>query len=95
MIELEQAILTIAFLSVKRQNPDITNDREIDRLVDIESARIERCIEYQFKVDKECDLHFDEFAAKFLLDNSSDIISGEEFTGLYLDDVDDVDFSYE
>lgn len=79
---LEEAFTTVAALSLQNKNIKVTFE-----LVDIESARIERCVEYYYKIDKEVVLDYPNFAGKFLLENFKEIIEGDKFSGLYIDDL--------
>jgi len=57
--------------------------------LEIESRRIERCIEV-FYVTEDHDMQFLEFAANFLKKNSKELVFGTQFSGLYLSEVQDV-----
>lgn len=79
--QLETAFKIVAFASLKENNEDLSPES-----IEIESARIERCTEYYYKI-QEHDLQYPEFAKKFLFDNQKEIIYGDKFLFDFLDDV--------
>lgn len=81
---LQTAFDIVAFASLKENKEELTQDS-----IETESARIERCVEYHYKIDKKAELNYLEFASKFLSDNYKDIINTNKYIGSYLDDVND------
>lgn len=81
---LQMAFDIVAFASLIENNGLLNNDA-----IQTESARIERCVEHHYKIDKTTDLGYLEFAGKFLSDNYKDIIYSNKYIGSYLDDVKD------
>lgn len=79
--QLETAFQIVAFASLKENNEDLSPES-----IAIESARIERCTEFYYKI-QEHDLQYPEFAKKFLFENQKEIIYGDKFLNDYLDDV--------
>lgn len=82
---LQNAFNIIAYASLK-ENGEPTNAANIDA----EAARIERCVEYHYRTDKQVELDYPQFASKFLQENMQEIIHGDKYFGFYLDDVSDV-----
>jgi hypothetical protein len=81
---LEQAFTVVAFGRLKKLDKPFNNDS-----IQSEASRIERCVEYMYKIDKKEELDYPQFASKFLKDNVKELISGNKYSGLYLSDVDD------
>lgn len=81
---LEQAFTVVAFGRLKKLDKPFNQDS-----VQSEAARIERCVEYMYKIDKKEEFDYPQFAAKFLKDNFKELISGNKYSGLYLNDVSD------
>jgi hypothetical protein len=81
---LEKAFTIVAFSSLKE------NGEPVDAAnVEAESARIERCVEHFYKLDKDSDLDYPQFASKFLQDKYHDIVYTAKYLGDFLDDVND------
>lgn len=78
---LQQAYNLVAFASLKEHNKPITSES-----VEIEAARIERCVEFYYKRDKKVEYNLQQFASKFLQDNFKGLIKNK-YSGQYLDDV--------
>jgi hypothetical protein len=81
---LEQAFTVVAFGRLKKLDKPFNNDS-----IQSEAARIERCVEYMYKVDKKEELDYPQFASNFLKENFRELISGNKYSGLYLQDVSD------
>ena len=79
---LEEAFNTLAVVSLQNKNIKTSID-----LIETESARLERCVEYHYKIDKEVKLDYPNFAGQFLLENFKELIKGDKFSGLYIDDL--------
>ncbi len=81
--QIEDAIKIIAFASLKENGESIAVDN-----VEAEAARIERCVEYYYRI-QEHDLQYPDFAKQFLFENQKELIYGSKFLEDYLDDVSD------
>lgn len=81
---LQKAFDIIAFSSLKENNEPVTAEN-----IGAEAARIERCVEHHYKLDKKCDLDYPEFASKFLQDNYHDIVFTDKYVYDYINDVND------
>ena len=79
---LEQAFSVVALGRLKKLDKPFNQDS-----IQAEAARIERCVEYMYKIDKKVELDYQQFASKFLKDNLKQLISGNRYSGLYLNDV--------
>jgi hypothetical protein len=82
--ELAQAFNVVAFSRLKKMDRPFNQDSVLT-----ESARIERCVEFYYKIDKKMELDYPQFASKFLKDNLKQLISGNKYSGTYIDDVND------
>lgn len=58
--------------------------------VEYEASRIERCVEFFYKSENH-DLHYPEYASKFLQERYKDIVFGSKYLGDWLEDVQDSD----
>lgn len=81
---LAKAFQLVAFSSLKENSEPLTPEN-----IDAESARIERCVEHFYKVDKSIELDYPQFASKFLQENFKDIVFGNKYLGDFLDDLPD------
>lgn len=81
---LNQAFTVVAFGRLKNLDKPFNQDS-----IAHEAARIERCVEYLYKIDKKMELDYPQFASIFLKENFRELISGNKYSGLYLDDVKD------
>jgi hypothetical protein len=79
---LQKAFTIVAYSSLKQNNEPLNGEN-----IEAEAARIERCVEYYYKIDKKAELDYPIFASKFLQDNFKQIISGNNFLGYFLDDL--------
>jgi hypothetical protein len=79
---LDRAFTIIAFASLKENNEPLDNEN-----IDAEAARIERCVEYYYKIDKNAELNYPEFASKFLQDNYKEIVFGTKYLGFFTEDL--------
>lgn len=79
---LQKAFSIIAFASLKENNESLKDEN-----IDAEAARIERCVEYYYKIDKKADLDYPEFASKFLQDNYKEIVFGTKYLGFFTEDI--------
>lgn len=82
--QLTKAFSLVAFSSLK-ENGESTSYENIET----EAARIERCVEYYYRKEKNVTLDYPEFAGNFLQKNFKDIVFGDKFLGFFLDDVED------
>ena len=82
--QLQKAFDIIAYSSLHENHEPVTPEN-----IEAESARIERCVEHFYKLDKKCELDYPEFASKFLKDNYNDIVFTAKYLDQYLDDVSD------
>lgn len=80
---LQQAYTLVAMASLKNHNKLINKES-----IEIEAARIERCVEYFYKKDKKVEYDLQQFASKFLQENFRGLIKNK-YSGQYLDDVPD------
>jgi hypothetical protein len=81
---LDQAFAVVALGRLKKLDKPFNNDS-----IQAEAARLERCVEYMYKIDKKMELNYQQFASNFLKDNLKQLISGNKYSGLYLNDVTD------
>ena len=65
--------------------------RETDALFETECARIERCLEHEYKISKE-EMDFNVFALEFIKYNLKDLVLHSNYSGTYLSDVQDVQY---
>lgn len=79
---LEQAFNIVAYSSLKENNEPLDAEN-----IEAESARIERCVEYYYKTDKDSELDYPQFASKFLQEKFKDIVYSSRYLGDFLDDV--------
>jgi hypothetical protein len=81
---LEHAFTIVAYTSLNENNESVDIEN-----VEAESARIERCVEHYYKIDRNCDLDYPQFAAKFLQENFRDIVYSDKYIDDFLDGVAD------
>lgn len=53
--------------------------------LEIETARIERCCDHYYYTDKQMKLNYFDFISDFLKENFKELISGDKFSGYYLE----------
>jgi len=80
----DKAFKIVALGSLSSKQLDTTNNS-----IDNESARIERCVEYHYKIDKEVKYDYPKFVKEFLVEHITELVDGDKFSGLYLDDLPD------
>lgn len=91
--KLELAFKLVAYSSLKENGLPLNDDT-----ISTEAARIERCVEHHYKRDpsgKNEELDFSPFASWFLQTNFNELVFGDTYKGLYLDDVPDVEYTEE
>lgn len=81
---LQKAFTIVAYSSLKENNEPLD-----DANIEAESARIERCVEHYYKIDKKVELDYPAFASKFLKDNYKEIVFGTKYLGFFTDDLDE------
>lgn len=79
---LNDALKIVAYAILHNRSEPISED-SLER----ESARIERAIEWYYKLSDESISHYLDFASKFLQENHKEIVFGSKFSGNFLDDV--------
>lgn len=79
---LEKAFQLVAYSSLKENNEPINFDN-----IEAESARITRCVEHHYKIDKEVKFDYLQFASNFLQENFRQLVFGKKFLGNYLDGI--------
>ena len=82
---LEQAFLVVAaarFLNANKKLSDISN-------IEKEASRIERCVDYYYKIDKAVKFDYPTFVSNFLKENYKEIVFGTKYHGLFLDELPD------
>lgn len=93
-MNLEYALKVLAFESIKSSGMD-TKSREFELEVLAEEGRIERMIEYYYRIGDN-NIHYEAFIKKFLLENYQAIIDGDEdFLGGFIEDTYDMVECYE
>lgn len=83
--KLELAFRMLAEVRLHNQKKSLDSNS-----VDIEAARIERCVEHFYKEEKH-DLQYPEYAMQFIQMNCKDII-GTTYDGDWLDGIKDVNY---
>ena len=79
---LQHAFNIVAYSSLKENNEPLDQEN-----IEAEAARIERCVEFYYKTDKQAELDYPEFASKFLQDNYKEIVFGDKYLGFFLEDL--------
>jgi len=80
---LEKAFNIIAIASLSENGEPVFLEN-----IEAESARIERCVEFFYRVENH-DLQYFDYASKFLQERYKDIVYGSKYLGDWLDDVSD------
>lgn len=88
--QLDRLSLTISYLSLRENNEPLHQTN-----IDAETARIERMVEYEYKIEPSGKLHLIDFSIHFLKENYYEIIYGTKYLNDYLSDVIDNDFAYD
>ena len=78
---LETAFLIVGLASLKANNEPTDKEN-----IEYEAYRIERCVEY-FYVKENHDLHYLDYATKFLRQRYNDIVHRDKYLGDWMDDV--------
>jgi hypothetical protein len=83
------AIATVVFFRLKHH--------KLNKLTELseeaEVSRVERCLEWHYK-KLDNNIHWHDFVTDFIMQNMKELVSGTNFNGMYLDDVEEVDNVY-